>query len=166
MLHPVTDAPAGGPFGKPAVIEDHVFAMAGAGAALTWVEGRPEGEYEIDRRVRFATLLGDGAADPQDGDPGGPADRAAPRVRLSLRGVRGRRVRVAVRSSEAATLRATWKAGKRTLRRTGGALRAGRARVLAVKAPAGARRVTLTVKVADAAGNTRAARRVVRLGRR
>ena len=62
-------------------------------------------------------------------------------------------------------MRATWKAGSRTLRRARGTLRAGRARVLVLKAPARARRVTLAVTATDAAGNARTARRVVRLPR-
>jgi len=168
LLHAAV-ARAGKPFGRPEVIEDHVFTLTGAGGALTWVEGRPEGAYDIDRRVRFASLLDDGAAapDPGDpGDPGTPSDRAAPRLRLKLAGVRGRRVRVAVRSSERAALKATWKAGSRTLGRAGGTLRADRARVLVVKAPARARRVTLTVRATDAAGNAGTARKVVRIPRR
>ncbi|HET8949698.1 MAG TPA: hypothetical protein VFN44_04280 [Solirubrobacteraceae bacterium] len=155
-------APAGEPFGQPAVLDEHVFALAGAAATLTWVQGRPQGEYEIDRRVRTASLLHD-VAPGQPDEPGATADRAAPKLRLKVLSVRGRRVRISVRSSERAALRATWKRGARTLRRAGGTLRAGRTKVLALRAPAGARRVTLTVRATDAAGNTRSARRTVRL---
>jgi hypothetical protein len=79
--------------------------------------------------------------------------------------VRGRRVRVAVRSDERAALRATWRRGARTVGRARGTLRAGRPRVLRFRAPAGARRVTLVIKVSDAAGNARTARRAIRLRR-
>ena len=137
-------------------------ALAGAAATLIWVQGRPQGEYEIDRRVRTASLLHD-AAPGQPDEPGAPADRAAPKLRLKVLSVRGRRVRMSVRSSERVALRATWKRGARTLRRAGGTLRAGRTKVLALRAPAGARRVTLAVRATDAAGNPRSARRTVRL---
>ena len=157
-------APAGGPFGQPAVLADHVFAMAGAGAALTWTEGRPQGAYEVDKRVFYAALAHDAVGD-GPGAPGSPADRAAPKLRLRVLGVKGRRVRVALRSSERATLRASWRVGKRTVRRSRGALRAGRAKVLTVRAPAGARRVRLTVRATDPAGNTRTAGKTVRLRR-
>ena len=50
-------------------------------------------------------------------------------------------------------------------RRAGGTLRAGRTRVLRFWAPAGARRVTLAIKVTDAAGNAHSARRAIRLRR-
>lgn len=156
-------APAGEPFGQPAVIADHVFAMAGAGDALTWTEGRPQGAYEVDKRVRYAALARNGDASDGPGTPGGPADRSAPRLRLRVLGVHGRRVRISIRSSERATLRASWRAGTRTFRRSRAALRPGRARVLAAEAPAGARRVRLTVRAADAAGNARSAERTVRL---
>jgi hypothetical protein len=159
LLHAAV-APAGGPFGQPAVIADHVFAMAGAGDALTWTEGRPQGAYEVDKRVRYAALASD---EDGPGAPGGPADRSAPRLRLRVLGVHGRRVRISVRASERAALQASWRAGSRTFHRSRATLRHGRARVLAVKAPAGARRVRLTVRVADAAGNARSAKRTVRL---
>ena len=84
-------------------------------------------------------------------------------MKLRVLGVRGRRVRVAVRSDERAALRATWRRGARTVGRAGGTLRAGHTRVLRFRAPAGARRVTLAIKVTDAAGNARTARRAIRL---
>jgi hypothetical protein len=164
ILHAVV-APAGSPFGQPAKVADHVFTMAGAGAALTWTEGRPQGAYETDKRVLYAALGHDSSGGGPE-TPGSPADRTAPKLRLRVLGVRGRRVRVAVRSSERATLRASWRAGKRTLRRARGTLRAGRAKVLTVKAPAGVRRVRLSVRGTDAAGNTGTAAKTVRLRRR
>ena len=147
------------------MLAGHVFAMAGAGAALTWTEGRPKGAYETDKRVLHAALAHD-VADGGPASPGSPVDRTAPRLRLRVVAVKGRRVRVAVRSSERASLRATWRSGSRTLRRAKSTLRVGRARVLAVKAPAGAARVRLTVRATDAAGNARSAARTVRLRRR
>ena len=84
-------------------------------------------------------------------------------MKLRVLGVRGRRIRVELRSDERAALRATWRRGARTVGRARGTLRAGRPRVLRVKAPAGARRVTLTVRVTDAAGNARTVRRAIRL---
>lgn len=154
-------APAGGALGAPVELADQVHAIDGAGDALTWVEQRSDTE----RRVRFARLRDSGA--PSGGSTGGgepgAADRRAPRVKLRVLGVRGRRIRVQLRSDERAALRATWRRGARTVGRARGTLRAGRPRVLRVKAPAGARRITLTARVTDAAGNRRTVRRVVRL---
>ena len=122
-------APAGGPFGRPAVLAGHVFAMAGAGAALTWTEGRPKGAYETDKRVLHAALAHD-VADGGPASPGSPVDRTAPRLRLRVVAVKGRRVRVAVRSSERASLRATWRSapGRCAARRARCASRHGRRR--------------------------------------
>ena len=158
-------APPGGALGAPEELARDVFTLDGAAGELTWVEGRPAGPYETERRVRYARLAG--AAPAGGGGAGGPGarDRRAPRVKLRVLGVRGRRVRVAVRSDERATLRATWRRGARTVGRARGTLRAGRTRVLRFRAPAGARRVTLAVKVTDAAGNARTARRAIRLRR-
>ena len=158
-------APPGDALGAPEELARHVFRLDGAAGELTWVEGRPSGPYEIERRVRYARLAP--AAPAGGGDAGGPgaADRRAPRVRMRVLGVRGRRVRVAVRSDERAALRATWRRGSRTIGRAGGTLRAGRTRVLRFRAPAGARRVALAIKVTDAAGNARTARRAIRLRR-
>jgi hypothetical protein len=111
LLHAAV-APAGRPFGRSAVIADHVFAMAGAGDALTWTEGRPQGAYEVDKRVRYAALARD-----EDGGgpgaPGEPADRSAPRLRLRVLGVHGRRVRLTVRLTDAA---GNARSAKRTVR--------------------------------------------------
>ena len=158
-------APAGGALGAPVELADHVLTAAGAGDALTWVEIRPGGNYDREGRVRFARLRDSGApaGGPGTDDVPGAADRRAPRVKLRVLGVRGRRIRVQVRSDERAALRATWRRGARTVGRARGTLRAGRPRVLRLKAPAGARRVALTVRATDAAGNRRTARRVVRL---
>lgn len=157
-------APPGGALGAAEVLADHVSRTAGAGDELTWVESRPDGLSVSEHRVRYARLTRDAA--PGDGlgaGGGAQGDRRAPKVKLRVLGVRGRRVRVAVRSDERAALRATWRRGARAVGRARGALRAGRARVLRFRAPAGARRVTLVVKVTDAAGNARTARRTIRL---
>ena len=159
-------APAGGALGAPVELADHVHTAGVADDTVTWVETRSGGSYDSERRVRFARLRGSGSAgDPGGGGAPGAADRRAPRVKLRVLGVRGRRVRVAVRSDERAALRATWRRGTRTVGRARGTLRAGRPRVLRLRAPAGARRVTLAVKVTDAAGNARTARRAIRLRR-
>ena len=73
--------------------------------------------YETERRVRFAQLAGAAPAGGGDAGGRGAADRRAPRVKLRVLGVRGRRVRVAVRSDERAALRATWRRGARTVGR-------------------------------------------------
>jgi hypothetical protein len=60
-------------------------------------------------------------------------------------------------------VRAIWRRGRRAVARKRVTLRPGRPRVLRVKAPARARRITLTVKATDAAGNSRTTRRTFRL---
>ena len=166
VLHAAV-APAGRPFGPAAVIEDHVFAMSGAGGALTWIEGRPEGEYEIDRRVRFASLLGDAAGRPRDrrsrrarrtGPPRGCGSRCAACAGAAC----------ASRSAPPSVRRCGRRGRRAPARCAGLAARCGPAApgCSSSKAPARARRVTLAVTATDAAGNARTARRVVRLRRR
>jgi hypothetical protein len=157
-------APPGGTLGAPELLAEQAMTVAAGGGELTWVDGRPDGLYLFERRIRSAQLR---AGATSGGGPPAPgaADRRAPRLKLRVLGVAGRRIRVQVRSDERAALRATLRRGGRTVGRAGGTLRAGRARVLRLRAPAGARRVALTVRVTDAAGNARTARRAIRLRR-
>ena len=161
-------APPGGALGAPEVLADHVSRVGGAGDALTWVESRPDREFYTEHRVRHARLRRDAAGGGDQGAGGdgvAQGDRRAPRVKLRVLAARGRRVRVELRTDERAALRATWRRGTRTVGRARGTLRAGRPRVLRLRAPAGARRVVLTVRVTDATGNGRTARRAIRLRR-
>ncbi len=158
-------APPGGALGAPEVLAAHVSRVGGAGDALTWIESRPDSDTYTEHRVRYARLRRDAAGGGAGGGGASQGDRRAPRVKLRVLGVRGRRIRVELRSDERAALRATWRRGARTVGRARGTLRASRPRVLKVKAPAGARRITLTVRATDAAGNARALRRVIRLRR-
>jgi hypothetical protein len=52
--------------------------------------------------------------------------------------------------------------GRRTVRRTSVTLRPDRPRVVRLKLPARTRRLTLTIRVTDAAGNARSVRRALR----
>ena len=160
-------APARGSLGAPETLATHVMRVAGAGNELTWVEGRPDGAYVLERRVRGARLRA-GTAGGSGGGTAGPgaADRRAPRVKLRVLGSRGRRVRIAVRSDERATLRASLRRRGRTVGRARATLRPGRTSVVRIKRPAGARRLALTVRATDAAGNVRTVQRAVRLRRR
>jgi hypothetical protein len=161
----VAVAPRGGGFGARARLTEHAFALSGEEGTLTWVEGRPDGPL-LERRVRRAQLTREAAGDPGGGPngvpPRGTADRRAPRVHVRVLGRQGRRLRIRVRADERATARVALRRGRRTVRRTSVNLRPDRARLLRLKLPAGARRITLMVRATDRAGNTRTVRRALR----
>jgi hypothetical protein len=137
-------APADGGFGAPATLGTGAHPVAAGGDGLTWIE---------DHRVRFARL----------DRPDTAGDRRKPRVRLRVLGVRRHRVRFRVTTDERASLTARLRAGKRGVARKRAVLRPGRSRVLRLTAPRRARRVTLTLRVTDRAGNVRKLSRRVTL---
>jgi hypothetical protein len=158
-------APSGGSLGEPVALADDVLRVDGASDALVWTEGRPDGPYLLERRVRTSSLQPEPDRSRGGGPPVAGADRRAPRLRLRVLSARAGRVRVRVRTDERATLRATWRRAGRVARRARGAVRAGRPRLLRLRVPAGTRKVKLTVRVTDRAGNARTARRTIRLRR-
>jgi hypothetical protein len=86
-------------------------------------------------------------------------------VQVRVLGRQGRRLRIRLRADERATARVALRRGRRTVRRATASLRPDRPRVLRLKLPARTRRITLTVRATDSAGNARTVRRVVRLRR-
>jgi hypothetical protein len=157
-------APPHGALGAAELLAGHVSRVAGAGDELTWVESRADGLSVNEHRVRYARLLRDAA--PAGGGGAVRGDRRAPKVKLRVLGVRDHRIRIAVRSDERAAVRLSLRRSGRTVARARTTLRARRVRVLRLKVPRGARRLALTLRAADPAGNVRALRRTVRLPRR
>lgn len=132
----VAVARAGRPFGTAEPLADGAEWVAAADGDVSWIQGRV---------VRTAHLAGAPVI-----EPAAAGDRRKPKLRVKVLKRKGGKARVRVRSDERGVLRATWRSRKQVVARSRGKLRRGVPRVIATKAR---RRLTVTIRVTDAAGN-------------
>ena len=146
-------ARAGQGFAAAEPLADAAEWVAAADGDVSWIEGRA---------VRTAHLAGAPVIKPT-----AAGDRRKPKLRVTVLKRKGGKARVRVRSDERGVLRATWRSRKKVVGRSRGKvvgrsrgkLRRGVPRVITTKAR---RRLTVTIRVTDAAGNVARVTRKVR----